>query len=336
MPKEISHIYFSEEIQKGLRAEIQTILEKHKNLYYYGSSSPDLFYYYLPLKKEYYELGSLDIGKYIHDDKENMNPIYKLLEWSKNSEENQKWRIFAFVAGYLTHVAADTIFHPYIYSITGHYYNPDIKLQKLAQRNHRIFETKMDLFILNHLYKTTLKEFKLLKKLSLSSKQKEVLKLYGKAIQESFFPSIEGKKMMEFSLFCYKNQMMLIKLFQNQPLVSILDMVKKFHFEIENHLCLCYGNHLDGYKINFEAFEPAPHPITGEIMEGNFFSFRDKIQDRGILFIESTYDFIVNKRFGLDFLKKQIPHYSLNTGLLQISHLEMKYFKPLATFSNPI
>jgi len=52
MPKEISHIYFSEEIQKGLRAEIQTILEKHKNLYYYGSSSPDLFYYYLPLKKK--------------------------------------------------------------------------------------------------------------------------------------------------------------------------------------------------------------------------------------------------------------------------------------------
>ena len=335
MPKEISHIYFSEEIQKGLRPEIQTILEKHKNLYYYGSTSPDLFYYYLPLKKEFYELGTLDIGKYIHDDKENMTPIYKLLEWAKN-DENQRWLIFTFVAGYLTHVAADTIFHPYIYSITGHYYNPDIKLQKLAQRNHRIFETKMDQFILERIYKMSLKDFQLIKKLSLTPQQKEILKFYGKAIQESFFPSIEEKKMMDFSLFCYNNQMMLIKLFQNQPLVSILGLIKKFHFEIENHLCLCYGNHLDEYKVDFETFEPAPHPITGEIIEGNFFSFRDKIQERGILFIESMYDFIINKRLDLEFLKKQIPHYSLNTGMIQISHLEMKYFKPLATFTNPI
>ncbi|GIX42499.1 MAG: hypothetical protein KatS3mg129_2232 [Leptospiraceae bacterium] len=335
MPKEISHIYFAEEIQKDLRPEIQQILKQNQNLYYYGSTSPDLFYYYLPLRKQFHQIGRIDWGKYIHDHKENMNPIYLLLEWEKENLYSQSKKIFSFVAGYLTHVAADTIFHPYIYSITGHYYNPDKKLQKIAQRNHRIFESKMDLFIIENIYKTNLKQFQLLQKLSLRDEEKEIINLYGIAIKESFSSdsNFNNNLMSEFTLFCYNNQMNLIKLFQSKQLLFLLSLLRYIHFEIDNTLCLCYSNHLKEYSIDFYHFEPAPHPITGETIEGNFFTFTEKIKSRGVLLIESAYDYLMNPQLNRKFLEKQIPHYSLNTGLIQIPNDRMQYFKLHPAFS---
>jgi hypothetical protein len=328
MPKEISHIYFADEIKKELKSEIQEILNQNLQIYYYGSTAPDLFYYYLPLKKQWNELGKIPWGLYIHDDKNNLNPIYELLEWEKNNLfPHLKNKIFSFVAGYLTHVAADTIFHPYIYSLTGHYYHSDPELQKKYQRNHRIFETLMDLFILENIYKTTIRKFSLLEKITISKENREILFLYGKSLKDTFFPEINDQSMGKFTELCYNYHIKLVYLFQKELLIKILSLFKNLHSEIENHLCLFYWNHLKKYNIHFYQFEPVPHPITEETIEGNFFEFTEKIKKRGIFFLESAYEYIINQKWDKSFLKEKIPPYSLNTGLIQISSENMQYFK---------
>jgi hypothetical protein len=44
MPKEISHIYFSEEIQKGLRPEIQNILRKDTKIFIIMVPAPLIYF----------------------------------------------------------------------------------------------------------------------------------------------------------------------------------------------------------------------------------------------------------------------------------------------------
>ncbi len=323
MPKEISHIYFSEEIQKSLNEDIKNILSQHMNLYYYGSTSPDIFYYYLPNKKLSQKITSIDWGSLIHDDSNNMEPIYRLLNLAKTSE--YKNEIFCFVGGYLTHVAADTIFHPYIYSITGYYYDKNPSLQKEYQRNHRLFETIMDIYILNNIYKLSLKDFKLSKKLLLSNSELKILFLYGKSLKDFFYPEIDDKEMEDYVYYCYNNHIKLTKIFQKTWLVNLLIPLKKYSKELDSILALCYGNHPESKYIDFLKFFEAPHPIHNTIIQGNFFEFLEKIKKRGRDFIHAIYEFLYKDK-NLNEVKQLIPNYSLNTGEIKISHEQMKYF----------
>lgn len=324
MPKEISHIYFSEEIKDSLNEEIKKILNQHINLYYYGSTSPDLFYYYLPNKKISKNITVIDWGSLIHDDSNNMEPIYHLLKIAKKNNNNKN-EIFSFISGYLTHVAADTIFHPYIYSITGYYYDKDPTLQREFQRNHRLFETIMDTFILNHIYKSSLKDFQLSKKLYLNNSERDILRLFGRTLKHYFYPEIHDKDMDEFVNYCYNNHMKLTKIFQKTWLINLLIPLKKYSEHLDSILALCYGNHPESKLIDFFKFIEAPHPVNNTTIHGNLFEFLIKIKKRGLDFILTIYEYLYENK-DLNHVKKHIPNYSLNTGEIKISHEHMKYF----------
>lgn len=333
MPKEISHIFFAEEIKKELPIEIQKIIDSNRHLYNFGSSSPDLFYYTLPSKK-YHNLQKLDIGLRIHDDKQNLSPIYLLLKKAKTNE-TEKNKIFSFVCGYLTHVAVDTYFHPYIYSVTGHYFHTDSKKQIEYQTNHRLYETCLDLFLLNEFYKVSLKDFGLEKKLFLQKDQENILREYALSIFNSFFSSelaINENDFVGYSYYCYKIQKSLISLFLKKRLVNFLKRLPVLK-QKAYLTALCYIDHPEYNQFDFWKFESI-HPVNKKKISYNFFEISKLIQNRGKTFIKAAYQFLYTKSNSFSNLCKQIPHYSLNTGMIGISNTEMKYFNIHPVFRN--
>ncbi|MCS7205050.1 MAG: zinc dependent phospholipase C family protein [Leptospiraceae bacterium] len=326
MPKEISHIYFAQQILDILPEEIQETISKHKELYFYGSVAPDIYYYYLPLNKSYQKLAKMDIGKKIHDSSNNLQPIHHLLDDLKNYPYELKNKILCFVAGYLTHVAADIVFHPYIYSITGHYFHNDSKIQNFAQRNHRLFETCMDLFILKKIYKQSIKEFSLHQKLTIPKKDSVILDHFGKAIKQSFLDNIFSEYLVvKFTHYCYKMHISLIKLFQKNFIPKLLFGIQKELYKHSTFVLFYYDfdfcNHFD-----YENFDPAPHPVTNETITGNFYTFTENIKKIGYQFITSIFEAIYERPYLPQEWEKLIPHYSLNTGLVGIHIDEMKHF----------
>ncbi len=138
MPKEITHIFFAEKILERLRKEVQKVIKNHPNVYYFGSISPDLFYYYIPSNKKFKDIENLKLGERIHNSSEN---LFSLILRIINADNPSRNILFSFLSGYLTHVATDIFFHPYIYHITGNYNDEHPEERKHSQRRQRYNET---------------------------------------------------------------------------------------------------------------------------------------------------------------------------------------------------
>ena len=53
-------------------------------------------------------------------------PIREMLRRLQNRPPNAEDDArFAFVCGFLSHMALDIVFHPWVYAVTGPYYDPD-------------------------------------------------------------------------------------------------------------------------------------------------------------------------------------------------------------------
>ncbi|MFN3603399.1 MAG: zinc dependent phospholipase C family protein [Leptonema sp. (in: bacteria)] len=332
MPKEIAHIFFSENILKILRKEIQKIVKENINLYYFGSSSPDLYYYSIPIKR-FRHIYDLNVGSKIHDDPNNLSPIHNLLQKAK-SNTKEKDKIFSFVAGYLTHVAVDTYYHPYIYSITGHYFDSDIEKQKIYQKNHRIYETCLDLFIVKEFYKISLKELSLKDKLFLQKQQEPILKEYATSIYESFLDKrLSLKEFVDYTYICYRTQKILVSFFLKTKLIHGLRILPWINKRFSSILALCYIEHPEKHQFDFWNLE-FQHPINGNKIKTNLDQIKTSIQKRGKRLIEFSYDFVYKDQYSFSQLKEAIPHYSLNTGLISIPNTKMKYFRIHHAFKN--
>jgi hypothetical protein len=157
MPAFITHLLISRDSDFDALS-IKAIAEK-KNYFSLGSLGPDLPYYRnvfgsaigtffeerFNSKSSGFYLGH---GDYFHSRTPNIFPM-KLLEVilkdNKQKGDDNNLSKLAFAYGYLTHMAADFIFHPYVNSIAGSYY-----LMVDNARKHRNVEVCLDRFILEN------------------------------------------------------------------------------------------------------------------------------------------------------------------------------------------
>jgi hypothetical protein len=112
------------------------ILEQHKEYMELGSLGPDLPYYESRVKgiinllrdRSDKPMGVDQWSYQLHSKDPNIFPL-KMLEimWRESNPEMDKWeeddqQRFAFICGFLTHIAADQIIHPLVNEIAGPYY----------------------------------------------------------------------------------------------------------------------------------------------------------------------------------------------------------------------
>ena len=137
MPFENTHLYLADKVRKTIQSDdLFGILEGHLDYYYLGSIFPDTMFY---AKDE--KLSRVAFRLHGDDGRPTSRFAFDVLDRIRASGSS---RDFAFIAGFLTHCAADITFHPIVFYISG--YMPDASEQAKQKSSylHWKYETLMD------------------------------------------------------------------------------------------------------------------------------------------------------------------------------------------------
>jgi hypothetical protein len=332
MPKEIAHIHLAGIVLERCHPELRPHLKNHERIYNYGSVAPDLFYYDLTV---YGEKSQVAWGEIIHgrDAEDTMLHVVALLDQSRMLREIdplQSSRLLAFACGFLTHIAMDTIFHPYVYSSTGNYYASDPVERKHAESRHRLFETCMDYHILK-LRRESLKEFRLSERIALNEEEKRtVLTAYADALRSAHQIDVDPDHVHRIVNRAFKKANRIIALFQNRPLSRFAVWLNRgLNGLLDPIANACYGPHRAQALLDFENLPAVPHPVTGEQMSGgDVRNMIEKAVDRSVQFVNASCNYWQG-RINLADLRKVLRPYSLNNGLERVQTSAMQYSRVL-------
>ncbi len=137
MPFEDTHILLANKVKLNLHTDdLIAAIEKYPNHYYLGSVFPDILFYSK-------DAGIMQRAYKLHGNDGSLTNqlVFQLLDEIKITSN---WLNFAFIAGYLTHCAADMTFHPMVYYLSG--FNPGGNRREIQQSSylHWYYETLID------------------------------------------------------------------------------------------------------------------------------------------------------------------------------------------------
>lgn len=321
MPKEITHILLGDEMLKGLPSAARRAIEDNRNIYYFGTMSPDLFYYDVKLPME--RVPSAEVfAEYIHgrNGESNMDHVYLMLERARQANEGD--RFFAFVAGYLSHVAADTFFHPMIYSITGNYYADSAVDRKLAQCRHRVFESSLDLYLLGKTGQN-LEEFDMPAKLKLPADfEEKLIVFFAEALRETFNPEFP---LQPAAFRALRKSRLLQRLMVSRGAYRFFERINGMaSHRYDFFLNLFYPP--ERALLDFETRRTTPHPVSGKPYSRNTqFLIKQSLQ-RGGLFIRAAWAYYKGK-ISRSQVARDIPPLSLNNGIKRMPVSRMLHYQ---------
>lgn len=166
MPASIAHMLISRKVREELKGEPSTqkfiteVLEANARYMELGSLGPDLPYYEnvakglidLVFSRSDKPIGVDQWSYQLHSKDPNVFPL-KMAEiiWKETAIEKEEWeeedyKKFAFLCGYLTHMAADQTIHPLVNRIAGPYYK-----RGDAREKHRECEIYQDVWLFGFL-----------------------------------------------------------------------------------------------------------------------------------------------------------------------------------------
>ena len=167
--------------KRKIGREIYFLFEKYPEPLYFGSVSPDIFYYDIRMPWEFrIKNRGLIWGELIHGThgENSLAHVLAMLEILNDAKaqaplspnrtltREERGALLLFALGYLSHVALDTILHPIVYYYSGNYYAEDRAEKLRAEARHRAVETVFDLYNLDSVGQD-LRQFRGLKKISL-------------------------------------------------------------------------------------------------------------------------------------------------------------------------
>jgi hypothetical protein len=144
MPKEITHWMIARQVAQGLEGTFyEKSVQRYINCMMMGAVFPDALYYLL--------------GSRAHDrftqfpDRLHGTTTEDVLAVIRSIAEKwladrKKDYLLAFLAGVITHIQTDALFHGMIFYKTGPYRHPDRKIRTSAVQAHRMMESLIDLY----------------------------------------------------------------------------------------------------------------------------------------------------------------------------------------------
>jgi hypothetical protein len=183
VPKEITHWWLASEVLAALKHPLLSeLLERNKNIFLLGSVGPDFLFYYLhgPEEKRFREAAMVLHGS---DGNDTLAILVKTADaysavlqdpavWSgEENGNNLAEGVWAFLFGYVCHVAADSVFHPLVLYCAG-------KGDSGALYKHYLFESVLDLYVTDVLSPGVPRRLKNLSA-SMEMDRKSFLKLLG-------------------------------------------------------------------------------------------------------------------------------------------------------------
>lgn len=308
MPRDITHIILADETAGAVKS--QEIFD-NIDAFHMGCVADDSFLYTAS------PLLSTRLHGGIGDDTravilEMMDQINK-----KNPAKTAEQK--AFVYGYLCHMAADSIFHPLIYSISGSHFKSNNRSEneaKLSKACHRYAETWLDLYMMKD-KKLSFKNFRPFRKI--------VTNLAMRIRLDDFFTdcyqnALKAKKYTWGDNFDLQaqfhngmtRQFFVDKITQNQTIAGAL---RKLDRVLNGKLKLYTSGFYDFDKDIPQLLTAGSfvHPVTGEIIKKSIKDLEKDTIDYSVKFIGAAEEYFCSGDRAA--FCRAVPNFNYDTGM---------------------
>ncbi len=317
MPSIITHTLFALECMEEIQhPEIKRILLENSKCVELGSNGPDFLFYSNAMPWQQHLDQSLSkIGNHFHS--KDINQFYDiaLSQIDKQTKQDKKEAMMAYLFGHLMHWCLDKTAHPYVFYKTGKY-------DKHGADYHHRMESQIDAIMLKIKKDQTCKEFKPQDIVTFTKKEiTAISRIYIPIIKELLKKEvhvIDIKKTLEqwhdtIALFHDPNQ---VKYHLFYPIEKLLKMPWKF----SGYFTTDFDSSYD--VMNFMKNKWC-HPCDNQIVsDDSFLDLYDKAFTLAQQVLEITYDCIQKQDHKA--LLSILDDQSYDTGLNRM--LEMKYF----------
>ena len=242
----------------------------------------------------------------------------------KNPELKAKKKAFAF--GYLSHMAVDAVFHPFVYSVSGSQVpenNTSKEGEDLAKARHRYAETWLDVHFMQE-KGLTFDNFRPMRKIVRNIGDSRMLadffcKNYQKAYNIDRDVSSDFRRGMLV-------QLAIGKVTQNQ---SIGGMLRRLDEYTGGKLKLAVsGFYQDDRKMPelMTAFDSFAHPVTGETVRKNLHDLTEESVARGTKYMRAAESYV--KTGDRAAFLRAVPNCNLDTGVENTRLADIKKARP--------
>lgn len=145
MPAGFTHIYLTRifmensQVSADIKEGLGSTLDLAQDYFQLGAIGPDLPYSQIPILTNNDE----EIADKFHYELTNQVPIRALIDVKQMEESEKRDYAFAFFCGYISHIVADGIIHPFVRDKVGSY--------KDNSDAHRMLEMRLDVLLLDYL-----------------------------------------------------------------------------------------------------------------------------------------------------------------------------------------
>lgn len=259
MPSSLTHYWFIKECLEKNKEKL-IFLEDFKNVAYLGAQGPDVYFFYgmIPFfirsnKKTFNHFG---VSFHNADPSQNFN---KLIAYAENLKGKEKKICYSYLFGFLAHYTLDRKMHPFVYTITG---TEKTKKNEIA---HVLFETKLDVAVLNY-FQTTPHKVKTYQVIRCDKNNVKVISNFFSATfptlqKNTFFNAYKdmvlGEKIL-FDRFSLKRKLLKCFGLNNSKTYNLIHMARLNNSEIEQCLNmdhLCWVNPFDKQEYYSDFFE---------------------------------------------------------------------------------
>ena len=321
MPRDLTHIMLADDIRNNLPAEMRQCAAAHESVYHMGAISHDCFLFGPESK-----LSTKMHGGFGDDTRDLV--VTMLDDIRKEKDPRRQAGKKAFVYGFLTHSAVDSVFHPFIYSVSGSQVrenNPEKADVKHAQTRHRYVETWLDVHFLKQ-KKQHLNIFKPLKTIIDDHKSREAAAdFFCRCYQKTFDVDHDLTPVYKGSLAV---QAFISRVTRNQAMGKALRRLDNF---LEGRLGMAVSGFYQQDRqmpSELKDFTSFKHPVTGQTVHKSLSDLTQDAVRRGVDFIQAADQYIKdgNKKQFL----KSVPNFNLDTGIENTKLSDIKQTEPLS------
>lgn len=320
MPRDLTHVILADEMSSRLFGAARKCAEENKAAFHMGAVSHDSFLY-----GPKSNLSTTLHGGFGEDTRAVVTEMLDGIREEKDPAARDRKKAFAF--GFLAHAAADTVFHPFVYSVAGSQVrenNPDNKSVRQANTRHRYVETWLDVYFLKE-KGLDLDTFKPFKEVAQNQNKGEISKFFCESYQKAFGVKRDLTGLYEKSLAV---QLLVGRVTQNQKLGRALRRLDNL---LSGDLGLAVSGFYQKDRLipeKLKKFKEFKHPVTGEIVHKSLRNLEYDAARRGADFITAAEKYIENGN-KQEFLKA-VPNLNLDTGIENTKLSDIKQTTPLS------
>lgn len=272
MPKEYAHWTLAEKAFLAIEnPELKSLITENKGLFELGAVAPDMpFYTFLGKRgREFLSAGWSFHGHYGKNTLTFLSDLNRFYDLQNVGQGNRP--IWAFILGVITHIIADSQFHPFVYYFSGSRLHPDQNVSQKSTSRHRMIETYLDLhymqtFLLSHSGKLTA----LLE--NIYFERKELVTLLS-----CLFFSRPDYPPQKIKQSIWRHKAIQSRFFSSQYIIILSALNKLPLIDLDDIITLFYPRQRDVKIPFFHKNFRYCHPVTGEMFEESILDLENRV-----------------------------------------------------------